>query len=216
MKEMITRDKNHPSVVMWSLANEPASNLDVADPYFHELTSFTREFDPTHRPITIVQSVSSDGQSCAEYTDVICVNRYYGWYSDTGSLPLIQLQLRNDLNNWNSKYNKPILVSEYGADTVPGMHNDPPAIFSEEFQRDFMSQYHAVFDELRQKFLVGELIWCFADFETAPSVRRVDSKNFKGVLTRNREPKAAAFLLKSRYGLLDKKKMPMKIPVDIL
>lgn len=53
-------------------------------------------------------------------------DRYYAWYSDPGQTELIQRQLEWDLNGWFTKYNKPILVSEYGADTIPGMHHDPP------------------------------------------------------------------------------------------
>ena len=57
-----------------------------------------------------------------QFVDVICLNRYYAWYSDVGHTELIQLQLGNDLESWHHKYNKPIMITEYGADTIAGLH----------------------------------------------------------------------------------------------
>ena len=58
----------------------------------------------------------------AKYTDFQCINRYYGWYQDTGHLETISTQLSYDLENWYKILQKPIMVTEYGADTVPGLH----------------------------------------------------------------------------------------------
>ena len=54
--------------------------------------------------------------------DVICVNRYYGWYQDTGRLDTIAPHLSTDLDGWHEKYKKPIIMTEFGADTVVGLH----------------------------------------------------------------------------------------------
>ena len=59
---------------------------------------------------------------------MICVNKYYGWYSDAGLLDLITYQLVNDLTLWWQRYGKPIVVTEYGADTIPGLHQVPISI----------------------------------------------------------------------------------------
>ena len=48
--------------------------------------------------------------------------RYFGWYSDTGHTELITRQMANDLRHWHSVRRKPIVITEYGADTVAGMH----------------------------------------------------------------------------------------------
>ena len=58
----------------------------------------------------------------AQYVDVLCVNRYYAWYSDCSHTELIQRQLTYDLNGWHSRFNKPVIITEYGADTVAGFH----------------------------------------------------------------------------------------------
>ena len=56
MEELINRDKNRPSVIAWSVANEPKSHEQSAKNYFHEIATFSRNFDPEHR----FESLSSD------------------------------------------------------------------------------------------------------------------------------------------------------------
>lgn len=58
----------------------------------------------------------------AQYNDILCINRYFAWYSDCSHTELINLQLTNDLQAFHSKYSKPVIVTEYGADTIPGLH----------------------------------------------------------------------------------------------
>lgn len=55
--------------------------------------------------------------------DVICVNSYFSWYHDPGHLEVIPLQLTTQFENWYKAYQKPIIQSEYGADSVPGLHS---------------------------------------------------------------------------------------------
>ena len=93
-------------------------------------------------------------------------------------------------------YDKPIIFTEYGADTFPGLHDVVPAPWSEEYQSDLLAMFHRVFD--RFDAVVGEHVWNFADFATAPGVMRVDG-NKKGVFTRERRPKAAAHTLRRRW-----------------
>lgn len=61
--------------------------------------------------------------SQAPYVDVICVNSYYSWYHDSGHLEVIQLQLATQFENWHKTYQKPIIQSEYGADSIAGIHH---------------------------------------------------------------------------------------------
>ena len=65
-----------------------------------------------------------------KYTDVVCINRYYAWYHDPGHLEIIQRQFETDLNNWYDAFKKPVLQTEYGADTIPGLHRVRAVIFS--------------------------------------------------------------------------------------
>nr|XP_020729540.1 beta-glucuronidase isoform X2 [Odocoileus virginianus texanus] len=200
MEEMIRRDKNHPAVVMWSLANEPASFLKPAGYYFKTLIAHTKALDPS-RPVTFVTNTNYEADLGAPYVDVICVNSYYSWYHDYGHMEVIQLQLATQFENWHKIYQKPMIQSEYGADTIAGFHEDPPLMFSEEYQKGLLEQYHAVLDQKRKEYVVGELIWNFADFMTNESPFRMIG-NRKGIFTRQRQPKSAAFLLRERYWRL--------------
>ena len=165
MKEMIGRDKNHPSIVMWSLANEPNSALPEAEPYFKSVFDYTRQLDHS-RPATFVCSADYNSDRATQFADVILINRYYAWYDDTGHLELIHNFLSYDLENWYAKHKKPMMISEYGAGTVIGLHVYPPVAFTEDYQLQFHANYFETFDEYRSKFLIGELIWNFADFMT--------------------------------------------------
>ena len=133
MGELITRDKNHPSVVMWSVANEPDSEVAGAATYFKHLVAQTRALDPS-RPVTFATFKSPDKDVAVQHVDVIMANRYHAWYTNTGQLDIIHPSLRADLLSWRRNFRKPIMISEYGADSVAGIHADPPIAFSEEFQ----------------------------------------------------------------------------------
>jgi len=130
--------------------------------------------------------------------DVIAINKYYGWYYDPGHPETIPTRLSYNLDQWYALHHKPIMLTEYGAGTVAGIHEDPPTMFTEDYQLEILNKFFPILDEYRKKFLVGELIWNFADFQTMLGNTRVDG-NKKGLLTRQRQPKAAARLLRQRY-----------------
>lgn len=200
IREMISRDRNHPCVVMWSVANEAATYEEGAVPYFKRVAGEVRKLD-SERPVTIVQSGFPKDCKVAQYFDIVCVNRYYSWYSDPGHLELIQFQLENELRGWHERFKQPVILSEYGADAITGFHQDPPVMFSEDYQCEFLRQCHNVLDKL--DFIVGEHVWNFADFATKQGVTRIIG-NRKGVFTRQRQPKAAAHLLRDRWILKEK------------
>lgn len=197
IRELIARDKNHPSVVMWCITNEPASFEEGARPYFEPLVSLTRELDP-HRPVTFANLIQATPATdrIADLFDVICLNRYYGWYTDGGDLRSAERHLEAELRGWESTYGKPLVMTEYGADTVAGTHSVYDQPWTEEYQLRLLEMYHRVFD--RVPAVVGEQVWNFADFHTPGSAFRVDG-NKKGIFTRDRRPKAAAHALRTRW-----------------
>jgi beta-glucuronidase len=79
---------------------------------------------------------------------------------------------------------------------MPGIRSVTPQPWSEEYQADFLAMYHRVFDRIDA--IVGEHVWAFSDFATSAGISRVDG-NRKGVFTRDRRPKAAAFVLRRRW-----------------
>lgn len=58
-----------------------------------------------------------------KYLDVILLNRYYGWYSTTGFYEGVYTALTSELQGWYDFHHKPMMMSEYGADTVVGIHS---------------------------------------------------------------------------------------------
>lgn len=112
------------------------------------MANFTKSLDP-NRPITaaIAVPVNDDKavglmQLCnfiavilwksasnkihlfrqAQFLDIISFNRYNGWYSNPGRLEMITSRVVDEAISWNAKHQKPVLMSEYGADTVEGLH----------------------------------------------------------------------------------------------
>jgi len=198
LKELVDRDKNRPSVLMWSVGNEPRSYRKEAGDYFEKVYAFTRSLDKT-RPITLVINADYKTDLASPHFDVICINRYFAWYSDPGHLELITRQMLNDLKHWRAARGKPVLVSEYGADTIAGIHSLPSIQFSEEYQIQLMHQNFKAFDAARAEgWFIGEMIWNFADFQTKQEDRRV-AGNKKGLFTRDRQPKMSAHFLARRY-----------------
>jgi beta-glucuronidase len=74
MGEMVARDKNRASVVMWSVANEPKSEVPEARPYFDKVVQHTRKLDPT-RPITVVVNANVDKDEASKSVDIVGLNR---------------------------------------------------------------------------------------------------------------------------------------------
>lgn len=199
IRELVARDKNHPCVVMWSVANEPASDEKGAYEYFKPLVELTRELDPQKRPVTVVTYLMSTPDRCqiAELLDVLCLNRYYGWYSQGGDLEEAKMYLNAELEGWNKRCpNKPIMFTEYGADTVCGMRDTTSVMFTEEYQVEYLEANHEVVDKFPN--FIGEQVWNFADFATSQGIIRVQG-NKKGVFTRERKPKMAAHYLRNRW-----------------
>lgn len=198
IQDMIARDKNHPCVVMWSIANEPNTEAQpqAAYDYFKPLYDLAHECDPQNRPVTLVICQNDYVKDItAPAMDVICMNRYYGWYLFGGDLDTAQKAFALEMEYWKTK-GKPVMITEYGADTVAGLHNTVPGMFSEEYQTEYYQKMNEVLDQC--PFVVGEQLWNFADFATIQGLMRVDG-NKKGILTRDRRPKLAAHYCRNRW-----------------
>ncbi len=208
LDELIARDKNHPSVIMWSVANEPfprsfmrmmggGGEIEEGDdtPFFVELFDLVRALDPT-RLVTVVGVMGGPVEWLA-LSDVVCINRYAGWYVQGGQLEAGAKMLAQELDALHEELGKPIAITEFGADTIAGQHSDPPEMWSEEYQAEMLVRYLDVAAE--RPFIVGMHVWNFADFKTGQAIHRMGGMNLKGVFTRDRRPKMAAHLLRARW-----------------
>ena len=209
LSELIARDKNHPAVIMWSVANEPVpSNWmrrfmgggeddadDAGRAFLAELFKLARKLDRT-RPVTVVGMHGSPVGWLA-LADVVFINRYYGWYTQGGQIEQGAAILAQELDELHKQLGKPIVIGEFGADTIAGLHSDPPEMWSEEYQAAMLRAYLEVV--AARPFVVGTHVWNFADFKTAQSTFRAGGMNLKGVFTRDRRPKLAAHMLREQW-----------------
>ncbi|CAK7235504.1 hypothetical protein SBRCBS47491_009315 [Sporothrix bragantina] len=199
IRELVARDKNHACVVLWSISNEPSTSEKGAREYFEPLVKLTRELDPS-RPVCFINVMFAtfDKDLITDLFDVICLNRYYGWYAHTGDLESAETAFETELKGWVAKYKKPIVMTEYGADTMSGMRSHYCTPWSEDYQVAYYNMCHRVHDRVPE--VVGEQVWNFADFQTAANhIFRVDG-NKKGIFTRDRKPKAIAAVLRERWN----------------
>lgn len=198
IRDLIARDKNHPCVVLWSIANEPDTEKqpEQARDYFAPLYALAHECDPQNRPVSLVICQNDYTRDlCAPMMDIVLANRYYGWYVFGGDLDAARRAMQKEMEYWKS-LEKPFMLCEYGADTVAGIHNMAPNMFSEEYQVECLKTINDVLDAC--PFVVGEHVWNFADFATIQGTLRVDG-NKKGAFTRDRRPKLSAHYLKARW-----------------
>ncbi len=211
--ELVARDKNHPSVVMWCVANEPMPrNLNLAggsadqktqDPseasgkeFLETLLRRTRDLDST-RLVTIV-TLMGGPTSWMEQCDVVCMNRYWGWYVLGGQLEKARAALEQELDSIWEMWQRPIIMTEFGADTMPGSHGQPNVMWTEEYQADLIRMHLDV--AAARHYIAGMQVWNFADFAAVQSIMRVGGLNMKGVFTRTRTPKMAAHILREFWA----------------
>lgn len=198
IEKLIARDKNHPCVVIWSIANEPESFTEESREYFAPLAEAARKADPT-RPVGYVNVMlaTPDNEKITDLFDVIMLNRYNGWYVQTGNLADAEAALRTEIDGWLKNYpGKPIIFTEYGPDTMNGNADLYRCPWSQEYQIDMLAMFHKVFDSYPE--VIGEQMWNFADFSTVPGIMRVGG-NKKGMFTRDRNPKPAAYAVRERW-----------------
>ena len=203
LQDMIARDRNHPSVIMWSLGNEPDTEHfpQSAYDYWKPLYDLAHALDTQNRPVTMVCCQNDYTRDLITRTmDVVCINRYYGWYNLSGDLQTAKYAFNIELDFWE-KIGKPLILSEYGADTINGLHNVVPEMFSEEFQIEYYEAIHECLDA--RAFVAGEFPWNFADFNTQQGPMR-SGGNRKGLFTRDRKPKMAAHYFRRRWSSFKK------------
>lgn len=206
IEELIARDKNHPSVIMWCVANEPmvgTAMAGVGSPkatetgkqFFSKVYAQTRQKDAT-RPITMVGGMNSPTEWLGIF-DVVSINRYYGWYALDGRLDHAAQALEKELDALNGSLGKPIIITNF-ADTVAGTHSQPDDMWTEGHQVEFLSRYLDL--TAKKPFVVGLHVWNLTDFKTGQGIIGKSEMNLTGVFTHVRQPKLAAHFLRSRWA----------------
>ena len=196
IRELVARDKNHPSVVLWSIANEPESETEGAERYFEPLFDLTRELDPT-RPVGFVNVMLAPHGKCrvSQFGDVLMLNRTTAGTSTPVTSTRPSGPGRRSCAPGQAKESR---SSSPSTEPTPTRvcTRVPPTPWTEEYQVAYLDMNHRVFDRIDA--VVGEQVWNFADFATTSGIMRVGG-NKKGVFTRDRQPKAAAWALRRRW-----------------
>jgi beta-glucuronidase len=146
LTDMIARDKNHPCIIIWSMANECATDNEVGIKVMRELLKLTKSLDPT-RLATFV--VSDDGAPMKhlgfDAADIVCINKYNGVHRGKKCEQISQIDslvykpLVKELTLYRkSIINKPIIITEFGVTGIKNIHGD--VLNSEEFQAAYIER----------------------------------------------------------------------------
>jgi beta-glucuronidase len=195
LKEMIRRDRNKASVILWSMANETGNN-PIRTKFLTDLADEARQLDPTR---LITAALNTDTRKGGEGTlvdplidalDVVGLNEYMGWYGDK--------PLDADTIHWTLPQ-KPLIMSEFGAEAKIGNHGPVTQRWTEEQQAYIYKHQLVMFAKIPQ--LRGTTPWVLLDFRSTTRNIPVlqDGYNRKGLLTEDGKKKQAFFIMQKAY-----------------
>jgi beta-glucuronidase len=198
LTDMITRDYNRASVIIWSVGNEtPVSQ--VRTDFMHTLIDSAHALDNTRMASAALEvnynadkKIHAINDPLGKYVDLVAFNEYLGWY---GGLPD-----KCSTANWATPYNKPLFISETGAGAKYGFHADSLTRFSEEYQKWYYEEQIAMLKRMPDNF-VGLSPWVLNDFRSPkrnnPTYQ--DGWNRKGLLDDKGHKKEAFYILQHYY-----------------
>jgi beta-glucuronidase len=197
LRDVIARDQNRAAVVFWSLSNETPVTPERTD-FLHRMADYARSLDSTR----LISSASDkatrvDPQHMAlndplgEYLDVLGLNEYVGWY--------FAKKEDADQIQWSFKYDKPVIITEFGGGAQYGLHGDADTRFTEEYQASLYEHQLAMLTKIPA--LAGMSPWVLMDFR---SPRRTlagiqDYFNRKGLFSDRGQRKQAFYVLQKFY-----------------
>ena len=191
MKELISQNYNHPSIVVWGLSNEitiaGAANPDLVRNH-KKLNDLCHEMDKTRLTTVAAVSMCSIDAEYAHISDVLSYNHYFGWYGGSTEMngPWF--------DNFHKKYpNKPIGLSEYGCEALDWHTSNP-------MQGDYTEEYQAYYHEelikqiAERPYLWATHVWNMYDFAAdARAEGGENGMNHKGLMTFDRKYKKDSF-----------------------
>jgi beta-glucuronidase len=195
LSEMIRRDRDKASVILWSVANE-TPNTPPRTTFLTTLARDVHTQDPT-RLVTAALLVRTDGNTkivddpLGESLDVLGTNEYIGWYEHTAA--------DADQTVWDIRYQKPVIMSEFGGGAKAGLHGDATTRWTEEFQANIYEHQLVMLNKIPQ--LRGMSPWVLMDFRSPlrllPEIQ--DNFNRKGLVSEEGKKKQAFFVLQKAY-----------------
>lgn len=196
--DMVTRDINRASIIIWSMANETPVSPERTE-FLGGLVKTARGLDPTRLISAAMEKHGKPGapdtsvveDPLAELLDIVAFNQYTGWYD---GLPDKCARVK-----WEIPYEKPVFISEFGGGAKQGLHGAADERWTEEFQADM---YRKTFPMLeRIDGFSGMSPWILVDFRSPkrllPGVQ--DGFNRKGVISSEGVKKQAFGVLQEYY-----------------
>jgi len=200
LEEMIDRDRNRASIIIWSVGNEtPVS--PVRTTFMKSLIEKAKSLDDS-RLVSAALEVHYNPETnhindpLGAYTDIVSVNEYLGWYGGTPDMCRTA--------QWEVDYDKPLIISETGAGAKGGFHADRETRWSEEYQEWYYQEQIAMFDRMPDSFS-GVAPWILVDFRS-PKRNHPEYQegwNRKGIIDEQGNKKKAFEVLKQYYRTME-------------
>lgn len=196
LDELIARDHNRASVIIWSVGNETPISPPRTE-FMSKLAATAHELDPTRLVSAALQPHGTGpndreiSDPLGQYLDVLGCNEYIGWYEGTADTA--------DHTNWHVAYDKPLIMSEFGAGAVAGRHGATDERWTEEYQANVYTHQLQMLSRISN--LRGMTPWILKDFRSPkrllPDIQ--DYFNRKGLVSDKGEKKKAFFVLQDAY-----------------
>ncbi|MFP5439465.1 MAG: glycoside hydrolase family 2 protein [Bacteroidia bacterium] len=197
LHEMITRDRNRASIIMWSVGNETPLS-DNRNNFMSTLAKDAKKADPSRLISAALEvgynkGVNHVDDPLGQYTDIVALNEYLGWYTGTPD--------NCQTSKWTVAYDKPFFISETGAEGSFGFHADKTARFSEEYQEWFYKEQIKMFEERFPDSFSGVSPWILADFRSPKrnNPEYQNGWNTKGLISKDGQKKKAFYVLQDYY-----------------
>lgn len=197
MKELITQNYNHPSIMFWGVSNEiliGGISEQLVENH-KELNALVKKMDPTRLSTIAHVSMTPVESPMHGITDLESYNHYFGWYG--GKM--------EENGPWFDNFHKAhpeicIGVSEYGCEGVITNHGPNPACkdYSEEYQALYHEHLAKVLDE--RPYIWSSHVWNMFDFGCAArNEGGVAGRNNKGLMTMDRKIKKDSYYIYKAY-----------------
>lgn len=192
LRELILRDINRASVIVWSVGNENA-DTDERLNFMSNLAKTAHKLDNTRlvSAACLVDQVNNRiADRLAQYLDVIGINEYYGWYNpDFDRLP----QMLN-----NSNPDKPVIITEFGADALPELHGNSTEKGNEEYQEWVYQKQTETLSQIT--YVQGMTPWIMYDFRCPRRTAKIQNYyNRKGLLSPDKTHRKKAFYVLQKF-----------------
>lgn len=196
INEMIESHYNHPSIIIWGILNECASETAEGREKYARQYAQIRALD-TSRPTTSA-TCRHLTDICLDLPDVVSFNMYSGWYKDVPVAETNQKEI--DWIRASGGADKPIIVSEFGAAAIYGYRDRARSKWSEERQADIIRENLEVY--MNHPDICGVFVWQFADCRVTEEEwfsTRARSHNNKGIVDEYRRPKMAYDVIREMF-----------------